>query len=129
MKVKKLKDVTEINEQEFNTWLEALYSGKYNQTTGKLQDDIGFCCLGVACEVLEFKKIRYPKKSLAYGRLMGRTPIEQPNVPRWLKYINRDVFKKTDYELVELNDTLNMTFPEIADTLYAVYVLGVLEEE
>jgi len=34
-------------------WLEALRSGKYQQGKNKLRDsDDRFCCLGVACEVL-----------------------------------------------------------------------------
>lgn len=32
-------------------WVEALESGEYHQTTGRLKDDIGFCCLGVACDI------------------------------------------------------------------------------
>lgn len=36
-------------------WVEALRSGKYSQTTGKLHDlgEGGYCCLGVACKLLE----------------------------------------------------------------------------
>lgn len=32
-------------------WIAALESGDYPQTMGKLQDDIGFCCLGVLCDL------------------------------------------------------------------------------
>jgi len=32
-------------------WVEALRSGEYSQTTGVLRDDIGFCCLGVLCDL------------------------------------------------------------------------------
>lgn len=32
-------------------WLEALESGKYEQTIGALRDSKGFCCLGVACDI------------------------------------------------------------------------------
>jgi hypothetical protein len=32
-------------------WLQALRSGKFKQTTGQLADEVGHCCLGVACEV------------------------------------------------------------------------------
>jgi hypothetical protein len=40
--------------REFGTkWVEALRSGKYKQTTGKLhkQKTMQYCCLGVACRV------------------------------------------------------------------------------
>jgi hypothetical protein len=32
-------------------WVEALRSGEFNQTKYVLHDDVGYCCLGVACEV------------------------------------------------------------------------------
>lgn len=37
-------------------WLEALRSGKYEQTQGRLRDDDGMCCLGVLCNVVDPKK-------------------------------------------------------------------------
>lgn len=32
-------------------WVEALRSGKYEQTTGMLRDNGNYCCLGVACDI------------------------------------------------------------------------------
>lgn len=32
-------------------WVEALRSGDYQQTTGVLKDEYGYCCLGVLCEL------------------------------------------------------------------------------
>jgi hypothetical protein len=32
-------------------WLAALRSGKYEQSTGRLRDDKGYCCLGVLCDI------------------------------------------------------------------------------
>ena len=32
-------------------WLAALRSGRYQQTQGYLQNEEGFCCLGVACDI------------------------------------------------------------------------------
>jgi len=37
-------------------WVAALRSSKYSQTKHVLHDDLGFCCLGVACEV--FNELR-----------------------------------------------------------------------
>lgn len=34
-------------------WISALESGSYQQTTGKLTNGDGFCCLGVLCEIAE----------------------------------------------------------------------------
>lgn len=33
-------------------WIEALRSGRYEQTTDTLRFGNGFCCLGVACDVI-----------------------------------------------------------------------------
>lgn len=32
-------------------WVATLRSGEYKQTKGRLADDFGHCCLGVACEL------------------------------------------------------------------------------
>lgn len=33
-------------------WIPALRSGEYTQTQNRLTDGVGFCCLGVACDVI-----------------------------------------------------------------------------
>ena len=47
---------TEAKPYKFNKWqkkwLEALESGEYKKTKNALCDGNGFCCLGVACEVM-----------------------------------------------------------------------------
>ena len=41
-----------VNKDIMRQWAEALESGKYGQTHGKLGDGQGsFCCLGVLCEI------------------------------------------------------------------------------
>lgn len=34
-------------------WIEALLSDKYPQTRGVLRSDRGYCCLGVACDLID----------------------------------------------------------------------------
>lgn len=36
-------------------WVAALRSGEYRQDRGQLRSDAGFCCLGVACDVLGYE--------------------------------------------------------------------------
>ena len=36
---------------KLTAWLDALRSGKYNQTTRRLRRSTGFCCMGVACDL------------------------------------------------------------------------------
>jgi hypothetical protein len=40
-----------INKEVLKNWLRALRSGKYQQTTGRLHEGQGFCCLGVLCDL------------------------------------------------------------------------------
>jgi len=36
-------------------WVKALRSGKYKQSREMLKNSGGYCCLGVLCEILDFK--------------------------------------------------------------------------
>lgn len=40
-----------VNKVNIQKWVDALRSDDYNQCTGQLRDDSGFCCLGVATDV------------------------------------------------------------------------------
>lgn len=156
MKVTKLLDGTKINKKEFKTWMQALRSGEFNQTSGVLQYGDNFCCLGVACKVLvpENKKLFKEK-----GELSGLLPAHQTSSPLWLKSISedfRDRQKKVYLALEEpneqigtslwhiseketlirssraitwMNDSLGLSFDEIADVLELVYVHGMIETE
>lgn len=100
-------------------WLTALRSGEYSQTKTRLQDSQGYCCLGVACEVL----IPKDKRSRSDGYFNGAFPREEENSPEWLKDINHDFRLKTlDYttSLGALNDHFDLTFKQIADHIEEV---------
>lgn len=42
-----------MNKQYADKWVEALRSGKYQQTTRVLRRGDSFCCLGVLCDVVD----------------------------------------------------------------------------
>ncbi len=116
-----------MNKQSIQKWCKALRSGKYKQTTRKLQSANGFCCLGVC--VKEF----VPKKNIRldiFGHLCGFLPTyeAQPGVPEWIADINSDFRQKTETNIHQLNDNEKLTFDEIADCLEAVYIHEVLGE-
>ena len=69
-------------------WVAALRSGRYPKGVGALQSNVGFCCLGVACDLFipEAKKQRF--KATPKNALSGYTPIDQKYAPKWLKIIN-----------------------------------------
>jgi len=114
------------NKKIMKRWIKALRSGKYKQTSGKLQDTDGFCCLGVACEL--FNKSNTIDEC---GHIEGYMPDQQNNSPKWLCNINEDLNKRTKYptdssffgyDLPEMNDKKKSSFDEIADLLQAVYI-------
>lgn len=124
MKIKTLFDGTEINETEFKQWLEALRSGEFKQTKETLQDNEGYCCLGVACKVLIPDKLLIDELDDGSEVMYGTTPLDQPDCPFWLRRINRDFWKRTRRELITLNDHFEYSFKDIADCLEHVYIKG-----
>ena len=50
-----------MDKRTMQRWVKALRSGKYKQTHNVLQDNKGFCCLGVLCDL--YKKNLTVKKS------------------------------------------------------------------
>lgn len=112
--------------EEFVKWIQALRSGEFNQAKGALETDNGYCCMGVACEIL------IPKDYLTYpyglkDQIYGNFPGYHLNAPQWLKSVNMCFENVTGKSLSTLNDWEGYTFDEIADLLEAVYIEKVLE--
>ena len=84
-------------------WVAALRSGKYEQCRGDLRRGDKFCCLGVACDLID--KDGWEKEVGSFG--MGWNGYESADLPFILSDESRI--------LVELNDTAGLSFEEIAD--------------
>jgi hypothetical protein len=69
-------------------WVAALRSGKYKQVTGSLQNNGGFCCLGVLCDISP--------------AVMGR--IDNPNTLGREGYTYAGFSSEQEDILTELND-------------------------
>ena len=131
-----------VSKKTIQKWCDALRRGEYRQTNYALQNDNGYCCLGVACELFIKPELQMRFKPTNY--LVGCYPNRdnQPKAPRWLLDIGRDFESKTGINPAHLNDngiSLNLadtlkiesieeplTFDEIADLLEAVYIHEVL---
>lgn len=103
---------------EFRTkWLEALRSGEYSQTTGRLYDSNvgGYCCLGVACEIvgIDMRNESVSRWLLEeYPSALFRED-KHPNVKNIPdELIHNDLFTK---DLADKNDSNTMTFQDIAN--------------
>lgn len=107
--------------KDIQVWVKALRSGKYKQTKGTLQNNQGYCCLGVACDLF------IENKETNNGFLIGGLPLFQSHCPYWLQGICSDFQIKAGHHLSALNDIQNFSFDEIADILEAVYILEVLK--
>lgn len=109
--------------KEIQKWVRALRSGKFEQTTGTLEDANGHCCLGVACKIFIPKN----KLKLSHGFLEGAVPVDyQIAAPSWLKKVNRSFNVLTRESLANLNDGTGsvekFTFDEIAEQLELAFI-------
>ena len=106
-----------MNQEIKKKWVDALRSGDYDQTKGCLQDNNGFCCLGVLSDIHSKEtKTNWEKRrgtnSIYYIEKYGTLPTE---VIEWsgLKDYSPMTSKGS---LVSLNDQ-GKEFPEIADII------------
>ncbi len=114
-------------------WINALRSGEYKQTKARLQDNSGFCCLGVACKLfIPEDQQRYSKRYDA-NTLDGERPEDQPFAPEWLKAINTNFTDMIGHGLEVFNDGYDgclkiepLSFDEIADLLQLIYIESAL---
>ena len=96
-------------------WVDALRSGEYQQTTETLQDEKGYCCLGVACAVAKDQGIEVHITAHS-GLISGGELSDQCAVWNWLGLQNSTGYISLNAgELTELNDSKGYTFPELAD--------------
>jgi hypothetical protein len=90
-------------------WLEALNSGKYNQTRKLMADDTGrftsYCCLGVACVLTGHEPARGGDLSADYVRTR--------------EWLGLDCYQESAF--INLNDTRCCSFAEIAQLAPVVF--------
>lgn len=96
-------------------WIEALRSGKFNQTTGVLKSNSdGYCCLGVICEIQNIKSYQdYTSYTFVFEDF-----IEDKNLipeDHFYDMVGLDPIQ-LDF-LVSANDNHGLSFDEIADLL------------
>jgi hypothetical protein len=86
-------------------WIDALRGGEYVQTKQYLRDHVGFCCLGVLCDIqgADFAKIQEQYGSLS----LAGNPAE---------YIG--MLGRESHTLADMNDN-GASFAEIADFIEA----------
>lgn len=98
-------------------WITALRSGNYKQSQGCLQDQYGWCCIGVLCNIVDGTKWGKPDESSETK--VDQQPYDFGNgvfvdmPPReWLE--NRGLPYGAAKELAEMNDN-GVPFIQIAE--------------
>lgn len=108
-----------MNSQVKEQWLNALRSNEYQQTTGRLKTDEGFCCLGVLTDLyIQETLSEWSSDGQRFYCYMGRTfnlPIE---VAKWSDLNSSDPVID-NLSLSEYNDCKGYTFNQIADLIGA----------
>ena len=98
-------------------WVEALRSGKYTQTTKCLQNQKGYCCLGVACDLYEKETGHLlPKDDNGYyfsGVLSGAFGV----VKNWLGLSDREGGLSGPIISLAIANDQGKTFEEISDII------------
>lgn len=112
---------------EQEEWLQALESGRYRQINGRLGSGNGYCCLGVACEILHArlgveKAVRKFEEHEVEGEF-DRHYFDfcSSSLPSKVEQALRMEYKDGEpkegsklQSLVSLNDVLGWSFQEIA---------------
>jgi hypothetical protein len=122
-----------MNTKVKRKWLDALRSGSYRQTRGKLKGKVGFCCLGVLCDLYlnskDAKKrgLEWTEDNLFDCHDGYPEEASLPNCVRdWAGLKNSDPVVGThkgkygydeDLTLSHLNDTSKYNFKKIADVI------------
>lgn len=120
--------------KQIEKWVAALRSGKYQQTKDQLQNEYGYCCLGVACDLFISRK--HQARTIDRRFILGTLPSDQFHSPKWLKIVSDYFSTLTGASLAGLNDDgyfdeklAPFTFDEIADLLELVFLYDALKEE
>ena len=119
-----------VNVENVRLWVDALRSGKYEQTTGALHKIFinggsGYCCMGVACEIaidhgLDIDVRQTPDKVFYDGNSLWLPA----SVAGWLGIPEEAVvvWRDSQYSLANLNDGVRLSFGEIADIIEETYL-------
>lgn len=109
-----------MNQEIKQKWIDALRSGDYKQTNGRLRQDDKFCCLGVLCNILFPNYWRFTQSGWTHGACEYVLPSEvieaaelSDNNPTITGYSMPD---EDDSSLAWYNDA-GMTFEQIAEMI------------
>jgi hypothetical protein len=113
-------------------WLKALRSGEYEQGQGQLRDaQNNFCCLGVLCNIHAQEHPKIAKQESDGRQYLTHSALLPLQVATWAGLTKNtrtgdcsdgstDIavrYRRKEMTLVHLNDTLDLSFKQIANVL------------
>lgn len=114
-------NLTAAQRDNIKLWIEALKASKFTQTNGCLHDDKGYCCLGVAVELIHGNSVWQPLLTNERHSYLGRRQTNDRQTQDMLPSdadINHYGLSTTGVNyLSELNDMHKYTFHDIAIAL------------
>lgn len=109
--------MSKMNSEYKAKWVAALRSGEYQQCTKRLQNQSGFCCIGVLSDIVkndvdaEWVDFEYTWRDENSNEVLSEM-LEMPIIVRVL--VQFPSIDRVGW-LVDMNDAQNKTFLEIAD--------------
>lgn len=100
-------------------WLDALRSGEYLQTKKALKDDLGYCPLGVLCEISKLGTWE-PEPNSKKLQYLGQINYLPEKVAEWAGMSQKEKSSVVGFMIV-YNDTQNLSFLELADLIEKKY--------
>lgn len=108
-----------MNKKIFEKWIKALRSGSYIKVRGALRNDVGFCALGVLCDIsgVGTWETEPNSKKLQY---LGQIHYLPKQVAEWAGMSPSEASKVSAFLLVH-NDNLKIGFNDLASLLEQKY--------
>lgn len=119
---------TTINKERVKLWVDALRSGKFKQTIGRLGRIVNrkaeYCCLGVGCEVARKNGVTIKKTNLGVGPSYNGEPYSLPlTVEDWFGFkTNNPSLNSKGLNCTQANDIRKLSFAKIADLIEKRYL-------
>ena len=130
-----------MNPEIKQQWLSALRSGEYKQTQQSLRQNDSFCCMGVLCDILKSRvqgkweedffisisgtteEVPTPDIDFIAGTTINSLSISREMLEKHLSPKDRNSLhpQKDMYYLSDLNDSVGLSFTQIADIIEAYF--------
>lgn len=103
----------------FVKWIKALRSGSYLKTSGALRNDVGFCALGVLCDISQTGQWESEPNTKKF-QYLGQIHYLPKQVAEWAGMTQTEASKVNAY-LITYNDKQRKDFNSLADLLIQKY--------